>query len=303
MSKRFKGNMWGPEGSGKTRIGMGMPKPIILDSEKGTEWYADEFPDAVVEHITTFDDTCERVREIIQRPGDRLSIVIDSVTMIHKDLILKWTDLFETRNQKSEGFKIDYYELQPKDYRLINADWDRLIRELSRVDMNVLLLSRETDAYAKGSFMKAIGVKPDCYKGIPYFVDVNLRLTRDPSGKFLAKVDGGDNLESGSRLKDRTNCFPVGKSFPFDSKILTQMFGADNMTRTAIGIKLATPEQCVELQTLFDAMFITPDKVKRDLAKYEASEIKDLTEDQAATIIEKLNESLQKRKAQENATL
>lgn len=304
MNERFKANLWGGEGSGKTRFGMGMPKPIILDSERGTGWYTGEFPDAQVEHIFTFDETCKRVRELVQNPMDRLTLVIDSVSMLHKDLIDKWTAFFARRNQSSTGFKVDYYDLQPRDYRLINADWDRLIKDLARLDMNIILLSREGDAYAKGEFMKSVGLKPECFKGIPYFADVNLHLTRGKSGEFLAKVDGGDNLDSGPRMKDRTNCFPVGKTFPFTVKTLSEMFGSDKLNRGAVAVRYATPEQCEQLQTLFDLLFIEPDKVKRDLANYEASEIKDLTFDDAAKIIEKLNTKYEtEKKERDNANV
>lgn len=312
---RHKGMRSGGPGAGKTLIALRSPFPLVIDTEDGTQWYKEQFPGltwlddfdptelvgltGAVIRVVSWDKAREIVRWAMTKPHGFRSLVIDGMTNLEKSLDDKWTEIFKLRNQKSTGFKIDYYVKQPADYKPINADRDSFLRDLTMLDMNVIITCRLKDEYEKGEVMKATGDAVfDGHRSLTYWVDTGLYQFRGKNGEFMARV--GFSEKSKDR-KDRTNKFPTG-DFEMTDDLLVRLFG-DGVTAAAKTIEFATPEQCAELQTLFDTLFIEPDKVKRDLAKYGATEIADLTAESAAKIIATLTKKLEDRKKENNANV
>lgn len=310
---RAKQVRWGGPGCGKTLFSLRSPNPIIIDSEDGTQWYKEQFLNlkwfdkfepselvglnGAVVRIVSWDELRKAVRWLLENRHSFSSLVIDGMTVFEKDLIEKWSDIFKMRNQKSPGFKIDFYNLQPSDYKMINADRDSLLRDLTMLDTNVILTCRAKEEYEKGEMMKPTGnIIFDGHKSIPYWADTGIYQYRGKNGEFLARIGFGDKTQD---RKDRTNKFPFGE-FTMTDDLLVRLFG-EGAVATAKTVAFATPEQCAELAQLFDLLFIEPNIVRRDLAKYGAAEIKDLTFDDAAKIIEALTKQYEtEKKARDN---
>lgn len=315
MAIRSKQVRSGGPGSGKTLCGLRSPNPLILDSEDGTQWYKDQFPNlqwfdsfnptellplsGAVVRTVSWDELRRIVKWLLKTPHNFTSLVIDGMTAFEKDLVEKWTEIFKLRNQTSKGFKIDYYTLQPTDYKPINSDRDSFLRDLTMLDMNVIITCRVKEEYEKGEVMKATGdMIFDGHRSLMYWVDTGLYQFRGKNGEFMARVGFSEKAKD---RKDRTNRFPVG-DFPMADDLLVRLFGAGAIA-VASPIEFATSDQCAELQTLFDMLFIGPDIVKRDLSKYGATELSDLTSENAAKIIETLTKKLEDRKKENNANL
>lgn len=83
-SALIKTLIWGEAGSGKTRCALSFPAPLVLDLERGCEWYADEF-DFWVAHPTAELPVTGLVKAVVDQVlagayPDRKTLVIDPIT-------------------------------------------------------------------------------------------------------------------------------------------------------------------------------------------------------------------------------
>jgi hypothetical protein len=289
MSKpRAKQLWWGPPGVKKTRGGMGLPGVLVIDTEDGTQWYREEFPGATVIRMVSWDEFVEKVDWLRTNKHDFRTLHIDGITTLKSDLDSKWIDTFMRRNQKSPGYKMEYYTLQPADYKPIGVEFERLLRKLTMLDMNVIITARSKTAYEPGEMMKAIGLTFDGPKQLPYWADTVLYLFRSPDGKFMAKVNAGDLAEN--PFKDRAYVFPCPQAFEFTDDLMGKLFG-DGITRPSVPTVLATAEQVEELKTLAVMLQLDEKKIKRSLAEYSVESYDELTETNAAALIERMDKA------------
>ncbi len=193
LEKRLKLFLWGDSGVGKTTLALQFPKPVVIDMEGGTDLYGDAF-DFEVLRATTADEVMEAVDWLLQNRHEHRTLVIDPITIYWDALQKKWSDIFLKRNKGSKGYRYEFYDLQPRDWMTVKAEFKELIRKLIALDMNVTVTARQKVQYADGAPMKAIGETFDGEKSLPYLFDTIVRLWRDPQGRFM-----------GTGLKDRSN--------------------------------------------------------------------------------------------------
>ena len=287
-SPRAKQLWWGPPGVGKTRKGLALPSVLVIDTEDGTQWYTDEFPNATIERMVSWDDFFARLRWLRTNPHQWGTLVIDGITILKNDLDAKWIDTFMRRNQTSKGFKQEYYTLQPAEYKPIGVEFDKMLRELTMLDMNVIITARSKTAYEPGEIMKAIGHTFDGPKQLPYWADTSLYLSRAKDGRFMAKINAGDLSEN--PFKDRTGRFPCPQEFEFTDDLLVNLFG-EGITRVSVPTVLATAEQVEELKTLAVMIELDEKKIKRSLAEYGVDCYEDLTETSAIALIGRMEKA------------
>ena len=274
-NRRLKLLLWGDTGSGKTTTALQFPNPAVIDLEGGTEHYGSAFRFDVLK-ATAADDINAAVDSLFGDGHDYRTLVIDPITQYWEALQKKWSDIFLRRNKGSKGHRLEYYDLQPRDWMTIKAEHKEFIRKLIQLDMNVIVTARQKTLYADQGFMRAVGETFDGEKSLPYLFDSILRLYRDDKGRFMAE-----------NIKDRTNKLPHGL-FEISYQILADRLGEDALGRVAVPALLATPAQVTTLRHLISVSGMDDLTVQHRLAAYGADSIESLTSAAASTIIAKL---------------
>lgn len=274
LEKRLKLFLWGDSGVGKTTLSLQFPKPVVIDLEGGADLYGESF-DFDVLRASTADEVMEAVQWLLTHPHAYRTLVIDPITVYWDALQKKWSDIFLRRNKGSKGYKFEFYDLQPRDWMTVKAEFKELIRKLIALDMNVIVTARQKVQYADGAFMKAIGETFDGEKSLPYLFDTIVRLYRDEKGRFL-----------GECLKDRSNKLPK-EDFAAAYAVFESVFGKQALARKAKPLVLATEEQKQAIAAHIERFGMTPDQVARRLAAYGADSLDALTKENADLILKK----------------
>jgi hypothetical protein len=279
LDKRLKLFLWGDSGVGKTTLALQFPRPVVLDLEGGTDLYGDAF-EFDVRRVTAADEVMTAVRWLLAHHHPYRTLVLDPVTVYWDALQRKWSDIFLRRNKGSKGYKFEFYDLQPRDWMTLKAEFKELIRTLIALDMNVIVTARQKVQYADGTFMRAIGETFDGEKSLPYLFDTIVRLYRDDKGRFL-----------GQCLKDRSNRLPRGE-FEVSYQLFAQQFGEQALAREARPVGLASEEQKQQIREYIDRFRMTPMQVAQRLAAYGALNLDELSEANARLILEKFHTAL-----------
>jgi hypothetical protein len=278
-NKRLKLFLWGDSGVGKTTLALQFCKPVVIDLEGGTELYGEAFGFDVL-HASTADEVMEAVDWLLKNRHDYRTLIIDPITIYWDALQKKWSDIFLRRNKGSKGYRHEFYDLQPKDWMTIKAEFKEFIRTLIALDMNVVVIAREKTKYKQGSFMTAIGETFDGEKSLPYLFDTIVRLYKDDQGRHMGRC-----------LKDRSNKLPRA-DFECSYQIFENLFGKDNLSRQAQPIEYATEEQKAKISNYIKEFSMTPAQVSKRLATYDADNLDTLTKENADLIINKLKQAM-----------
>jgi hypothetical protein len=279
LKKRLKLFLWGDSGVGKTTLALQFPKPVVVDLEGGADLYGESF-DFDVLRASTADEVMEAVQWLLAHPHSYRTLVIDPITVYWDALQKKWSEIFLRRNKGSKGYKFEFYDLQPRDWMTIKAEFKDLIRKLIALDMNVIVTARQKVQYADGAFMRAIGETFDGEKSLPYLFDTIVRLYRDEKGRFL-----------GECLKDRSNKLPLGE-FEVSYARFEELFGKKTLGRKARPTAFATDEQKRQIREYVARFRLAPEQVVRRLAAYGADSLDELTEENARVILAKFEAAL-----------
>jgi hypothetical protein len=266
--------LWGDSGAGKTTLALHFPGCVVIDLEGGTELYGGAFTFDVLK-ATTADEVMAAVDWLLQHPHGYRTLVIDPITVYWDALQAKWGRIFLQRNKGGKGHHGEFYELQPRDWTTLKAEFKELVRKLIALDMNVIVTARQKAQYAGSGFMRVIGETFDGEKSLPYLFDTILHLTRDPDGRFMA-----------TNMKDRSNRLPSGK-FELTYALLEQCLGADALDRAPTPVAMVTAQQLDGLRHFIAASGMYPEAVAERLRAYGADSLESLTEANAQLIIEK----------------
>lgn len=274
-AKRVKLFLWGDSGVGKTTLSLRFPKPVVIDMEGGTDLYAESFNFDVLK-ATNADQVMEAVDWLLTNKHDFRTLIIDPITVYWDALQKKWSDIFLKRNKGSKGYRFEFYDLQPRDWMTLKAEFKELIRKLIALDMTVIVTARQKPQYKEGSFMLAIGETFDGEKSLPYMFDTILRLYVDEKGRHMATC-----------LKDRSNKLPKE---PFEAKydVFESLLGKSSLAKKSEPHSLSTPEQKAKIRGFIEALHLSSDYVEQRLSAYGAETLDDLNAKDADTIIKKL---------------
>ncbi len=278
-NKRAKIFLWGDSGVGKTTLGLQFPGIVILDLEGGTDLYGDSFCFDVLQ-ASTADEVMRGVDWLCTGSHGYKTLMVDPITVYWDALQYKWSDIFLKRNQGSKGFKHEFYDLQPRDWMTLKAEFKELIRKLISLDMNVIVTARQKALYADSGFMKKIGETFDGEKSLPYLFDTIVRMYRDEKGRFV-----------GECLKDRANKLPRGE-FECSFQVFDAAYGLSGREPVTSLSGAADSEQRARIQEACRLLRVSDANLNRRLADYGAKSIDELSADAAATIIKKLEVAL-----------
>ncbi|MBU8913308.1 MAG: ATP-binding protein [Spirochaetales bacterium] len=273
-TRRLKLLAWGDSGAGKTTLAAQFPNPALIDLEGGADHYGDTFSFDVFKAATA-EEVNAAVDWLLTHDHLYRTLVVDPITVYWDALQRKWSDIFLRRNKGTKGHRLEYYDLQPRDWMTIKAEHREFLGKLIQLDMNVIVTARQKTLYGDQGFMRAVGETFDGEKSLPYLFDTILRLYRDDKGRFMAE-----------NLKDRTNKLPQGH-FEISYEILQDRLGEDFLGRKAVPLQMAAPDQVESLRHHIAASGMEEGTVSQRLAAYGADTLEGLTQDNAQKIIEK----------------
>jgi hypothetical protein len=212
--------IFGDSGVGKTVTSLHFPAPAVIDLEKGTDFYADNF-DFVRLQTNDIEEITKAIDELIADPSGVKTLVIDPFTI--------YWDLIQEKHLKRLKVKKGNpnYVLQPIDYKAIKNELKSIVNKLIAVDLNIIVTARSKPEYASdtGEFMKVIGVKPDGPKELPFLFDVVLQLNVDDDGVRKATV-----------IKDRTNRLPL-EPFEFTYHKMIEFLDIKDLEREPVVLR------------------------------------------------------------------
>lgn len=215
-ANRLKMYVYGPSGSGKTVTSLHFPNPAVIDTEKGTNFYGDNFD---FFRIQTQDHEVvdEAIDELLADPKNFKTLVVDPIRRIDDSIVLRQLKRMRVKKNNPN------YSLAPLDYKTIKEERNILFRKILSLDMNIIFTAPTKSQYSEdeSEFMKIIGVQPDGPKDLPYLVDVLLRLEVDVNNVRWAIVE-----------KDRSNRLPARFEFSYPSFV--EFLGVDGLEREAV---------------------------------------------------------------------
>lgn len=277
LEKRPKIFIYGDFGTGKTPLALSMPGVVMIDTEKGSEPYNDQF-DFHVLPANNSDEISNAVDWLLKNKHPYKTLVIDPITVYWESLQKKWSDIFLKRNKGSKGFKFDFYDLQSKDWMVIKTEYKDFMRKLSSLDMNLVVTAREKTKYKEGTFMVGDGVTFDGEKSLPYLFDTVIHLHKDKNGKRIATC-----------LRDRNRKIPEGLFDP-SYEALENLIGKKVLNRKVKSVAYITSDQKKTLCEFLETSGCTSEQIQNRLHAYGAEDLDSLTKENAETIINKFRE-------------
>lgn len=279
--KRLKLLMSGPAGVGKTMAAIQMPRPYLIDTERGAVHYGDELRKSggVVYEAKSMDDVIAEVRSLCTEKHDYLTVIIDPITTVYHALGDEGERKVGTEYQKH------YKQYADKFVR-------RLCGLLTEIDMNVVVTAHAKNKWGKIVNEKGkeehtiIGETFDGYDKLDYIFDLWLRLEK----KF------GDTARTATVMKTRFKEFDDQEQFAWSYAELVKRFGKDKLEASVKSMALATPEQVAEFNSLikqFSQIEIEALKIDKVLSEY--ADVADMPADRIAKGIGLLTSHLTRR--------
>jgi len=214
--KRLKLFMYAGAGTGKTMASIKMPCPYIIDTEKGTENYSDIIVKSkgMVFSSSDMGEVFEEVKSLRTEKHEFKTLVIDSITPLYEELL----EEMELLHGTEWGIH----------HREAGKQMKRLIKNILKLDMNVVITSHEKNEY--GDEMKVIGKTFDGWKKLDYIFDLVLNLKKQGKKRF-ARV-----------AKTRIDEFPDQELFEWSYEELLKRYGP-GIDDISTPVDLASNEQ------------------------------------------------------------
>jgi len=282
IEKRLKIFLWGASGVGKTILALQFPKPVMIDTEKGSELYGDQFDFDVI-RTNDLERISEAVSHLKFEKHDYQTFILDPITLFWEGVVRKWSEMYLDGKAADKTHDGKYYDLQPRDWIQIKQEYNELLSDIISLDMNVVVTAREKPSYKDNAFMVSAGETFDAEKHTDYPFDVVLRLVLTDSGKHMVVVK-----------KDRSNKLPK-EPFESDFKVFEKAFGKESLGKAATPVKHASAEQQKKLETLVKELKISKTNLHKNLKQYGATCFIDLSRKNADIIIEKLEAAKEER--------
>jgi len=169
VKKRLKLMLYGPAGVGKTVAALQFPQSYIIDTERGTELYANMINKANSVVLKTFnpDEIYDELKELLTTSHDYKTLIIDPITIVYSATQDKWNRIFE-KHAKTEVDK-EIADFGMRYWGKVKSNFKSIQRIMLALDMNVIIIAHQKDVY--GSNFNKIGVSFDSMKSDDYFFD------------------------------------------------------------------------------------------------------------------------------------
>lgn len=272
--KRLKLFLFGPAGYGKTTCAIQFPKAYIIDTEKGTDFYATTINNmgSVVLQTNNPDEIKEELKNLLTEKHDYKTLIIDPMTQVYNSLQDKWTKVFEkyakdTKDKEVQDFGMRYWSKVKSEFKAIQ-------RIILALDMNVIITSHQKDVY--GANFSKVGVTFDSMKGDDYLFDMIFRLDKQGDKRMAYTVK--ERAELGKSK------FPDVFEWSYDNFL--KFYGSKIIERASKPVNMATHEQVLKLNQLIEVVKIDDETISKWLVKADAGSFEELTSDQIDKCIE-----------------
>ena len=267
--RRLKLLLFGPAGVGKTTAAIQMPKPYILDAERGTDHYGEliEASGGAVFQTTLMAEVVGEIRSLTTEEHPYRTLVLDPVTPLYQDLV----DECEKRVGSEWG----------RHYGEANKAMKRLANLMMALDLNVIVTAHAKPLYSDA--MKQVGQTFDGWKRLDYLFDLVLELERR-GNKRVARV-----------VKSRIAAFPDGDTFEWSYDAIADRYGRDILEKQATTVQLATDEHVRKFECLLVQLSdVERHRLNIDRALRGVDNIADLPDERLVRGIELMQSHLQR---------
>lgn len=277
IEKRLKMFIYGPSGVGKTPAVIQFPNSYIIDTEHGTDEYAETIAEknSVVFHTVSIDEAREEVRALLTETHPFRTLTIDPITHIKNDVQEKWNKIFTAyaRDRK----QAETQDFGPRYWAKVKADYKSFQRMILSLDMNVIVTAHQKDLYeSSGNALRKVGITFDAMTGDEYLFDLVFRLERR-DGKVLA-------IKQRERATKGKHRFPEEFEWSYDNFL--KYYGKDVIEREARPVELATEEQLERLNKFLAVLNIPEEELMKILKKANVDSWEDMPRDKMELTLE-----------------
>jgi hypothetical protein len=265
----------GKSGTGKTHFALNFPSVFYCDCEMGgtREQYKKKLIESGGMYFgpeqgsQDFDEVIGQVKELATTKHPYKTLVIDSFSKLYN------IERAIAEERVGSDFGVDKKQA--------NRATRKLIIWLQRIPLNVVLVCHQKDKWSrKDNQLVYEGSTFDGFDKLEYELDLWLETAM----KGTARI--------GTIVKSRIEAFPVGTTMPLEYDSFRKLYGASVIEEEAIPITLVTAEQVVEIRRIVDLLKISPEDMDKWLTKAQATEVEDLSKDNAAKLLEFLSKKL-----------
>jgi len=275
--KKPKMLIYGKPGVGKTWASLDFPGVYYIDTEGGAnlDHYTDKLKASggaymgPEQNSLDFSTVIEQVQALATEKHNFRTIVIDSISKLYNLAI------------STEAERLGDKDAFGASKKPAIAQMRRLINWLSRVDMNVILISHEKPEWglnAKGERVE-IGQTFDAYDKLEYELDLCLNIVKAGPSR-TARVRKSRLLE-----------FPDASSFAWSYKDFATKYGQDVMEKKSENIELATEEQLAQLKKLMAVVKLPEGQEEKWLKAAQVDGWEEMTKERIQKAIEHINKT------------
>lgn len=278
--KRLKLFLFGPAGVGKTTSAIQFPDSYILDTEKGTDFYAKTIKKSrsVVFQSNNSDEIRDEIRELLTTKHSYRTLIIDPVTQIYNAIQEKWTRIFEKHAKTEKEAEVQDFGMRY--WGKVKGEFKAIQRMLVALDMNVIVLSHQKDMYGTG--MQKLGVTFDSMKGEDYLYDLVFRL------------DLVNNKRMAIKIKERAEIghpkFPDEFEWSYDNFL--KFYGQEVIERESTPVILATADQVSKIKKLLEVVKTDESEVQKWFTKADVDSWEEMTNETARKCLDYLEKKL-----------
>jgi hypothetical protein len=245
--------IFGKPGAGKTWASIDFPSVYYIDTEGGAnlEHYTDKLKKAGGAYLgpadgaNSFETVIEEVITLATTEHQYRTLVIDSYSKLFNTQV----DINFEAMQRA-GREMDKTFGAEKKPAI--AYTRRLVRWFEKLDMNVILICHER-ALWKDS--KEVGQTYDGWDKLEYELHLALQIVKQGASR-KARI-----------TKSRLAEFPDGESFDWSYENFAQKYGRDVIEADATAVKLATPEQLKQIESLITVLKVDEELVAKWMDK------------------------------------
>lgn len=278
--KRLKLFLFGEAGVGKTLAALQFPNAYIIDTEKGTDFYAEAInkSGSVVFQSLNPDDIKEEVRQLLTTKHPYKTLIIDPITQVYNATQEKWTRIFEKYSKNEKEGEVQDFGMRY--WAKVKSDFKALQRLTLQLDMNVIATSHQKDVYGTG--FNKIGVTFDSMRGDDYFYDLVFRISKK----------GGERIAE--TIKERAeigkNKFPAEFVWSYDN--FCKFYGKSIIEKESTPVAMATKEQVERITQLIETVKIDETEINKWFAKADVSEWNEMNAEQIQKCIDFVQKKL-----------
>ena len=280
--KRFKCLLFGESGIGKTTTAIHFPRPYVIDAEQGCQEkeYVDLLRESDARLLATsdFDEVYQEVLSLLGTRHDFKTLVIDPLTPLYNDLILKSIrKIARTERLEEDNASITAFgrHKQVPDRRI-----KELISLILRLDMNVIITTHAKAEWRSG---EPTGKNIfDCFSKLDYMFDLVLEVQKRGKDRVCIVK------------KTRLAGFPDGEAIPFSYAEISKRYGKEWMEKNAESRELSTPEQVEEINRLLTVLNIPAEDAEKWMDRAGASSWGEAEKEKAEKMIGFLKGKIEK---------